>query len=88
MGLSVEDSLRNMLEEAWKVGSLELGLEEIRSGATILALAGDTELARMMGAISRELQKIDAQALRNEFLAIVSGSAEDVVTAADGASAA
>src|SRR6185436_5993599 len=53
-----------------------------------LALAADTELARMLGSISRELQKIDAQVLRAEFLAIVSGSAEDVEPASAGAPAA
>ncbi|MGD0300574.1 MAG: type VI secretion system ATPase TssH, partial [Bryobacteraceae bacterium] len=70
-------SLAKMLEEAWKLGSLEYGLEEIRTGATILALVGDPELARMMREMCRELQKIDARVLQAEFLSILSGSRED-----------
>jgi type VI secretion system protein VasG len=70
-------SLAKMLEEAWKLGSLEYGLEEIRTGATILALVGDPELARMMREMGRELQKIDARVLQAEFLSILSGSRED-----------
>src|SRR2546430_8206903 len=50
----------------------------VRSGATILALVGDPELSRLTRESSRELQKIDAQALQAQFLTIVSGSAEDV----------
>jgi type VI secretion system protein VasG len=81
-------SLGKMLEEAWKVGSLEFGLEEIRTGVTILALVGDPELARMMAEFSHELQKIDAQKLQSEFLSIVSGSIEDSETATGAAPAA
>ena len=81
-------TLAKMLAEAWKVGSLEFGLQEVRSGATILALLGDPELSRLTRESSRELQKIDAQALQAQFLAIVSGSAEDVEKAAGSGGAA
>src|ERR1039457_552591 len=70
-----------MLSAAWQVGSLEFGHEEIRTGATILALVSDPELARMAREISKELQKIDAQALQTEFGAILAGSPEDMETA-------
>src|SRR3984957_18790129 len=78
-------TLGKMLAEAWKVGSLEYGLEEIRTGATILALVADPELARMAREISPELKKIDAQALQAGFVSIVSGSIEDAETAASAA---
>src|SRR5450432_1448825 len=77
---SFSPSLAKMLEEAWKLGSLEYGLEEIRTGATILALVSDPELARMMREMGRELQKIDARSLQAEFLSILSGSREDSET--------
>ncbi|MGA3018391.1 MAG: type VI secretion system ATPase TssH [Bryobacteraceae bacterium] len=70
-----------MLSAAWQVGSLEFGHEEIRTGATILALVSDPELARMTREISKELSKIDAQALQTEFGAILAGSPEDMETA-------
>jgi type VI secretion system protein VasG len=70
-----------MLSAAWQVGSLEFGQEEIRTGSTILALVSDPELARMSREISKELSKIDAQALQKEFGAIVAGSPEDMETA-------
>jgi type VI secretion system protein VasG len=74
-------SLARMLEEAWKIGSIEHGLEEIRTGATILALVADPELARMTREMSHELQKIAAPVLQAEFLSILSGSQEDTETA-------
>ncbi|MEP7351897.1 MAG: type VI secretion system ATPase TssH [Acidobacteriota bacterium] len=75
--------LVKMLSEAWKAASLDLGLQEIRTGTTILALVSDTELARLCREISPELSKIDAAALREGFETIVTGSSEDdQVTAA------
>ena len=77
-----------MLSEAWSAGSLQFGLEEIRTGTTILALVSDPELARMVREISREFQKIDAHTLETEFSSIVAGSVEDspgAAPAADGA---
>jgi type VI secretion system protein VasG len=78
---SFSPSLAKMLSEAWSFGSLEYGLEEIRSGATILVLAADPELSRMMRDISREWQKIEPHSLQAEFSGIVSGSSEDRETA-------
>jgi len=69
--------LAKMLAEAWKISSLEYGLDEIRSGATILALVADPELGPRTREISRELQKIDARVLQAELLTLLSGSAED-----------
>ncbi len=78
---SFSPSLVRVLAEAWKIGSLEYGLEEIRTGATLLVLVADPELSRMTRELSRELQKIDAQTLAAEFLAILEGSSEDLETA-------
>ena len=80
-------SLAKMLEEAWKAGSLEYGLGEIRSGLTILALAADPELRRMAHDISPELRKIAAAPLQSEFTSILEGSKEDSETAAAAKSA-
>jgi len=70
-------TLLRMLSDAWTFASLECGLEEIRSGATLLVLVADSELSRMTREMSRELAKIEPQAFQNEFLALLSGSSED-----------
>lgn len=69
-------ALAKMLAEAWKVGSLEYGLDEIRSGTTILALVSDPELGPRTREISHELQKIDARVLGAEFASLLSHSSE------------
>src|SRR5262249_47067288 len=71
--------LLKMFTEAWTMGSINFGAGEIRSGFTILALAGTEDLARLMRDVSREFQKIDAETLRKDFNQIVSGTAEDYV---------
>jgi type VI secretion system protein VasG len=70
-------SLVKMLSEAWVAGSLEYGATHIRTGFTLLALTGEESLSRILRDVSRELQKIEPDALRKQFLAIVAGSAED-----------
>src|SRR6185437_3197792 len=47
-------------------------------GHTILALASDPELARMVGDASREFAKIPAEALRKDLAAIVASSSEEI----------
>jgi type VI secretion system protein VasG len=73
-----------MLGEAWSIGSLDYGASRIRSGFTILALLTDEGLSRTVRDISREFQKIEADALRKQFAALVAGSAEDEAPAAGG----
>jgi len=79
---SFSPTLVKMLTEAWTLGSIDYGAGQIRSGFTVVALATDDELARLMQEISREFQKIDAQALRKELPAIVASSREEAMTAA------
>jgi len=71
--------LLRMLTEAWTIGSIDCGLAQIRSGLTVLALAANEELARIMREVSKEFQKIPAESLRKDFLSIVSGSREDTI---------
>ena len=72
--------LLKMFTEAWTLGSINFGAGEIRSGFAILALAATEDLARLMRDVSREFQKIDAEALRKDFQQIVSGTAEDYIS--------
>ncbi|MFW6192923.1 MAG: AAA family ATPase, partial [Gemmatimonadota bacterium] len=78
---SLSPSLVEMLKEAWTVGSLEFGAGQVRSGFTILALAGDDDLRRKAVDASRELDKIKAEELQTEFRSIVAGSSEQAAAA-------
>ena len=79
---AISPSVLKMLTQAWTVGSIDFNASEIRTGFTILALVTDEELARITREISREFQKIQPEALRNEFAKIVADSSEETVTAA------
>ena len=79
-------SLFRMISEAWLVGSVDFNAGQVRSGFTILAMASDEELSRIMREVSREWQKINPEALKKDFATIVQGSHEE--TAAPAAAAA
>ena len=74
---ALSPTLRNMLQEAWTLGSIDYSAAQVRSGFTILALASDEDLARMMREVSREFQKINADSLRKDFQQIVATSDEE-----------
>jgi type VI secretion system protein VasG len=80
---ALSPSLMKMLTEAWTVGSLDFGAAQIRTGFIVLALATSDELVRLMREVSKEFQKVQADALRKDFAAIVAGSVEDAGTAAE-----
>jgi type VI secretion system protein VasG len=73
---ALSPSLLKMFTQAWTIGSIDFAATRIRTGFTILALASDEELARIVRDVSRELQKIPADALKKDFLTIVANSAE------------
>jgi type VI secretion system protein VasG len=79
---SFSPSLVKLFTTAWNLGSLEYGGNQIRSGFAILALLGDDELSRIAREFSRELQVIQPEALRRDFLNIVAGSPENAGTPA------
>jgi len=78
---ALSPSLMKMLTEAWTIGSLDFGAAQIRTGFIVLALATNDELIRLMKEISKEFQKIQGEALRKDFAAIVSGSQEETAMA-------
>jgi type VI secretion system protein VasG len=74
---ALSPSLVRMLGEAWSVGSVNYGAGQIRTGHAVVALLSDEELARLMRDVSKEFQKIPADALRTDFAAIVAKSVEE-----------
>lgn len=78
---ALSPTLMKMLIEAWTVGSIDYSAGQVRTGYTILALATNDELVRLLREVSREFQKIQAATLRKDFAAIVGGSAEEAQAA-------
>ncbi|MCC6591278.1 MAG: type VI secretion system ATPase TssH [Bryobacterales bacterium] len=79
---AISPTVLTMMREAWTIGSLDFGASNIRSGYTILALASADELQRLLRDVSKEFQKIDAEALKKDFSAITGQSEEEAQAAA------
>jgi type VI secretion system protein VasG len=74
---SLSPKLVSMLQEAWLLGSVDYGARRIRTGHTLLALLVHADLRSRVVASSRELDKIPAEQLRQEFEAVVAKSVEE-----------
>ena len=74
-------TLTDMLSEAWTIGSIDFGSAQVRTGFCILAIASSGDLSRLVREVTREFQKISAEALHKDFWNIVAGSPEDQETA-------
>jgi type VI secretion system protein VasG len=81
-GPVLSQMLVHMLTEAWLLGSVDYGAGQIRSAFTVMALFSNDDLTRVVRDVSKELQKIQPDALRQNLLEIVAGSHEDAITAA------
>src|SRR5712691_4873981 len=79
---ALSPTLTKMLSEAWLVGSVDYGAEQIRTGHAMLALATNDELRRLVVDISREFDKIAGETLRKDFETIVAESAEEAAAPA------
>ena len=75
---TLSPSLVKMMTEAWTIGSIDFGSGEVRTGFTVLALVTNDELSRLVREVSKELQKIEPEVLRNDFLSIMERSEEDM----------
>src|ERR1700676_729403 len=84
---ALSPTLMRMLIEAWTLGSIDYNAAQVRTGFTILALVTNDELIRLMRDVSREFQKIQADALRKDFVSIVGHSSEEAQAAVADAAA-
>src|SRR6202161_309546 len=73
---AISPTVLKMLTTAWTIGSIDFNAGQVRTGFTILALVSDEELTRLINDVSREFQKINADALRKDLLGIVALSHE------------
>ncbi|MGA8152326.1 MAG: type VI secretion system ATPase TssH [Terriglobales bacterium] len=78
---ALSPTLIKMLTEAWTLGSIDYGAGQVRTGFTVLALVTNDELVRLMRDISREFQKVQAEALHKDFATIVANSSEEAQAA-------
>jgi len=82
---AISPTVLKMLTSAWTIGSIDFNAGQVRTGFTIIALVTDDELTRLVNDVSREFQKINADALRKDLLGIVALSSETTTTATAGA---
>jgi type VI secretion system protein VasG len=79
---SLSPSFTKMISEAWLLGSVDLGATQVRTGHTLLALAVNDELRRLVRETSSEFQKISGESLRDDFNTIVADSVEETAAIA------
>src|ERR1700742_3643429 len=82
---AISPTVLKMLTTAWTIGSIDFNAGQVRTGFTIIALVSDDELTRLVNDVSREFQKINADALRKDLLNIVAMSNKTTTPAAAGA---
>src|SRR6266571_5154660 len=79
---ALSPTLTKALSEAWLIGSVDYGAEQIRTGHAVVALATNDELQRLVLDVSREFDKIAGETLRKDFETIVAESAEEAAAPA------
>ncbi|HEX4507106.1 MAG TPA: type VI secretion system ATPase TssH [Alphaproteobacteria bacterium] len=82
-GLSPE--IVEVAKQAWLIASIDHKLARLRSGHIVLALLSDESLARRAYGMSGQFRRIQPEALRRDFAAIVGGSSEGGTTGQVGA---
>jgi type VI secretion system protein VasG len=78
---AIGPDILKMLVAAWTIGSIDFNAGQIRTGFTVLALVADDDLRRLVRETSREMAKIEPEALKKDFLTIVAGSNEEALAA-------
>jgi type VI secretion system protein VasG len=81
---AISPTVLKMLTEAWVLATIDYGAPEIRSGFALLALLSNSELARLVHDVSKELQLIPAEALSKDFYTVVDASSERKAAAPSG----
>ncbi len=76
--------LEDAVERAWVYATLMLGESQVRSGHLLLGIVKTPSLRNVLVGISREFEKVKAEALGDGFREIVSGSLEEGQVATDG----
>ncbi len=81
---SFSPDLEEAVERAWVFGTLMFGEAQVRTGHVIVALLKTKSLRYALTDLSKEFEKIGADALADAFAKITSGSPENNLRASDG----
>ncbi|MBV9756162.1 MAG: type VI secretion system ATPase TssH [Alphaproteobacteria bacterium] len=76
--------IEEALERGWVFATLMFGEAQVRSGHLILAAVKTASLRNVLFGISRQFERIKAEALSDEFGKILGGSPEAALAASDG----
>ncbi len=79
--------IEETIERAWVLATLMFGEHEVRTGHLLLAGLRTPGLRSVILGISRQFDRVKADALGDDFAKIVAGSPEDASTATDGTAA-
>ncbi|CAN7472090.1 type VI secretion system ATPase TssH [Pseudorhodoferax sp. LjRoot39] len=69
--------VESAVERGWVYGSLMFGDTQVRTGTLLLGMLKTTGLRAVLVSISRQFERIQADALAQDFAKIVAGSPED-----------
>jgi type VI secretion system protein VasG len=83
-GIDFSHQLMEGIKAAWLYASLMFGSPQVRTGHLIVGLMKDPSLETVLPGLSKELAKIKADDLSDNFAKIVGGSPEDTLSAKDG----
>ena len=81
-------NIEEAIERGWVFSTLMFGETQVRTGHLIYGALSTTTLRNALYAISRQFEKVKAEALGDNFAKIVGGSPEDRLAASDGSGAA
>jgi type VI secretion system protein VasG len=79
--------IEEMIERAWVLATLMFGEHQVRTGHLLLAGLRTAGLRNVLNGISRQFDKVKAEALADGFDKIVAGSPEESMQATDGSAA-
>ncbi len=79
--------IEESIERSWVFATLMFGESQVRTGHIIYGALSTTTLRNALYGISRQFEKVKAEALGDNFAKIVGGSPEDNLGAADGSGA-
>ena len=79
--------IEETIERAWVLATLMFGEHQVRTGHLLLAGMRTSALRNVLLGISRQFDKVKAEALGDDFAKIVAGSPEDALSSTDGAAA-
>lgn len=81
----IGEPVLKMMTEAWTIGSIEFNAGQIRTGFAVMALLSNEDLSRQVKEFSKELQKINVEGLKKEFMLITQNSSEETAPLTGGA---